>query len=260
MVSLSVTLPQLELFFLVFLRTGAFLMAIPMLNGSSVPVIFRIGLCLVTSLLVFPLVAGGALPAVTGDVVTLGVSAAGEVLIGILAGFSIRLVFEGVQLAGELAGYQMGLAIAEVIDPASEDQVAILSQFMSLLATLVFLAINGHHWFIRTLVESFEAVPPIGFHVNGPLLERLTRLTAEMFITGLKAGAPVIVALLLGTVAFGLVARTVPQMNIFVVSMPVNIAVGLLFFGLSLPHLVAYMGDLFAGVPRNALVLLKAIH
>jgi flagellar biosynthetic protein FliR len=259
MVSLSVTLPQLELFFLVFLRTGAFLMAIPMLNGSSVPVIFRIGLCLVTSLLVFPLVAVGALPA-AADVVTLGVSAAGEVLIGILAGFAIRLVFEGVQLAGELAGYQMGLAIAEVIDPASEDQVAILSQFMSLLATLVFLVINGHHWFIRTLVESFEAVPPVGFHVNGPVLERLVRLTAEMFITGLKAGAPVVVALLLGTVAFGLVARTVPQMNIFVVSMPVNIAVGLLFFGLSLPHLVEYMGELFGGVPRNALVLLKAMH
>jgi flagellar biosynthetic protein FliR len=259
MLSLSVTLPQLELFFLVFLRTGAFLMAIPMLNGSSVPVIFRIGLCLATSLLVFPLVAGGALPAAT-DVVTLGVAAAGELLIGILAGFAIRLVFEGVQLAGELAGYQMGLAIAEVIDPASEDQVAILSQFMSLLATLVFLVINGHHWFIRTLVESFETVPPVGFHVNGPLLERLIRLTAEMFITGLKAGAPVVVALLLGTVAFGLVARTVPQMNIFVVSMPVNIAVGLLFFGLSLPHLVEYMGVLFAGVPRNALVLLKAMH
>lgn len=259
MVSLAVTLPQLQLFFLVFLRTGAFLMAIPMLNGASVPVIFRIGLCLVASLLIFPLVAVGPLT-VPADVVTLTVSAAGEVMIGILAGFAIRLVFEGVQLAGELAGYQMGLAIAEVIDPASEDQVAILSQFMSLLATLVFLVINGHHWFIRTLVESFEIVPPVGFHVNGLVLERLTRLTADMFIMGLKAGAPVVVALLLGTVAFGLVARTVPQMNIFVVSMPVNIAVGLLFFGLSLPHIAAYMGDLFAGMPRNALFLLKALH
>jgi flagellar biosynthetic protein FliR len=201
----------------------------------------------------------GPLPAAT-DVITLAASAAGEVLIGLLAGFAIRLIFEGVQLAGELAGYQMGLAIAEVIDPASEDQVAILAQFMSLLATLVFLVVNGHHWFIRTLVESYAIVPPVGFHVNGPVMERLTRFTADMFIMGLKAGAPVVVALLLGTVAFGLVARTVPQMNIFVVSMPVNIAVGLLFFGLSLPHLAAYMGDLFAGVPRNALVLLRALH
>jgi flagellar biosynthetic protein FliR len=259
MLSLAVTLTQLQLFFLVFLRTGAFLMAIPMLNGASVPVIFRIGLCLATSLLIFPLVAVGPLPVAT-DVITLTVSAAGEVLIGILAGFAIRLIFEGVQLAGELAGYQMGLAIAEVIDPSSEDQVAILSQFMSLMATLVFLVINGHHWFIRTLIESYEIIPPVGFHVNGPVLERLTRLTADMFITGLKAGAPVVVALLLGTVAFGLVARTVPQLNIFIVSMPANVAVGLLFFGLSLPHIASYLGDLFAGMPRNALVLLKAMH
>ena len=258
MVSLSVSLPQMQLFFLVFLRTGAFLMAIPGLGAASVPVIFRIGLCLAASLLIFPLVKIGPLP-VSTDVFTLAVSAAGEVLLGILAGVAVRLIFEGIQLAGELAGYQMGLAIAEVIDPASEDQVAILSQFMSLLATLVFLILNGHHWLIRTLVESYEIVPPVGFQVNGPVLERLTRLTAGMFITGLKAGGPVMVALLLATVAFGLVARTVPQMNIFIVSMPVNIAVGLLFFGLSLPHLTAYLGDLISGMARNALVLLKAM-
>jgi len=258
MVSLTVSLSQIQLFFLVFLRTGAFLMAIPMLSGASVPVIFRIGLCLASSLLIFPLVKLGPLP-VSSDVFTLAVSAAGEVLLGLLAGVAIRLIFEGVQLAGELAGYQMGLAIAEVVDPASEDQVAILSQFMSLMATLVFLILNGHHWLIRTLVESYEIVPPVGFQVNGPVLERLTRLTAGMFITGLKAGAPVMVALLLGTVAFGLVARTVPQMNIFVVSMPMNIAVGLLFLGLSLPHLAAYLGDLFNGMARNALALLKAM-
>jgi flagellar biosynthetic protein FliR len=258
MLSLTVSLPQIQQFFLVFLRTGAFLMAIPVLSGTSVPVIFRIGLCLAISLLIFPLVKLGPLP-VSSDVFTLAVSAAGEVLLGLLAGVAIRLIFEGVQLAGELAGYQMGLAIAEVVDPASEDQVAILSQFMSLVATLVFLVLNGHHWLIRTLVESYEVVPPVGFQINGPVLERLTRLTAGMFITGLKAGAPVMVALLLGTVAFGLVARTVPQMNIFVVSMPMNIAVGLLFFGLSLPHLAGYLGDLFNGMARNALALLRAM-
>jgi flagellar biosynthetic protein FliR len=258
MMSLAVSLPQVQLFFLVFLRTGAFLMAVPVLSSTSVPVIFRIGLCLAASVLIFPLVKLGPLP-VSTDVLTFAVSAAGEVLLGILAGVAVRLIFEGVQLAGELAGYQMGLAIAEVIDPASEDQVAILSQFMSLLATLVFLILNGHHVLIRTLVESYEIIPPVGFQLNGPVLERLTRLTAGMFITGLKAGAPVMVALLLGTVAFGLVARTVPQINIFIVSMPINIAVGLLFFGLSLPHLAAYIGDLFSGIARSALILLNAM-
>ncbi len=258
MISLAVSMPQLQLFFLVFLRTGAFLMSIPMLNAPSVPVLFRLALTVAASLLIFPLLSLGS-PAAPSDLFTLAAAAAGEVLIGVLAGLSIRLIFEGIQLAGELAGYQMGLAIAEVIDPSSEDQVAILAQFTSLLSTVIFLILNGHHWFVRTLVESYQWVPPFGFRVNGPVLERLVRLTAEMFVIGLKAGAPVMVALLLGTVAFALVARAVPQMNIFVVSMPLNIGLGLVFFGLSLPHLAGYLGHLFSGVARNAMTLLKAL-
>ena len=258
MLAFGVSLLQLQMFFLVFLRTGAFLMALPLVNAPSVPVFFRIGLTFVTSLLLFPVLNLGPLPFLA-DAFSLAVAAAGEILLGVLAGMSIRLVFEGVQLAGQLMGYQMGLAIAEVIDPATEDQVALLSQFISLMATLIFLIINGHHGFIRTLVESYALVPPLGFHVNGPVLEGLARLTAEMFIIGLKAGAPVVVALMLGTVAFGLVARTVPQMNIFVVSMPLTIGVGLIFLGLSLPHMGAYIGDLLGGVPRHAVDLLRAV-
>jgi len=258
MLAFGVSLLQLQMFFLVFLRTGAFLMALPLVNAPSVPVFFRIGLTFVTSLLLFPVLNLGPLPFLA-DAFSLAVAAAGEILLGVLAGMSIRLVFEGVQLAGQLMGYQMGMAIAEVLDPASEDQVALLSQFISLMATLIFLIINGHHGFIRTLVESYALVPPLGFHVNGPVLEGLARLTAEMFIIGLKAGAPVVVALMLGTVAFGLVARTVPQMNIFVVSMPLTIGVGLIFLGLSLPHMGAYIGDLLGGVPRHAVDLLRAV-
>jgi flagellar biosynthetic protein FliR len=258
MISFAVALPQLQMFFLVFLRTGAFLMSLPMLGTTSVPLLFRIGFSLAASALIFPVLALPPLPASAG-VIALGVAAAGEILLGVLAGFSIRVVFEGVQLAGQLAGYQMGLAIAEVVDPATEDQVAILSQFLNLMASVLFLVINGHHWFIRTLVQSYEIVPPLGFQVNAGVLERLVRLTAELFAVGLKAGAPVVVVLAVVTMAFGLVARTVPQMNIFIVSMPLNIGVGMIFLGVSLPHLASYTGDLFGGVARNALALLRAV-
>lgn len=258
MVSLAVSLPQLQLLFLVFLRTGAFLMTLPVLNSPSVPVLFRVGLAVSASLLLAPALAPLHLPYLA-DGVSLGVAAAGEVLLGLLAGMSVRLVFEGLQLAGQIAGYQMGMAIAEVIDPASEDQVALLSQFNTLLATLIFLAINGHHAFIRSLVESYQIVPPMGFQLQGPVMERLARLSAELFTVGLKAGAPIVVALMLSTVSFGLVARTVPQMNIFIVSMPLNIGVGLLFIGLSLPHLAGYIGDLFGTTTPSALWLLRAV-
>jgi flagellar biosynthesis protein FliR len=258
MVSIEVSLAHLQLFFLVFLRTGAFLMSLPVLNAPSVPVLFRIGFGCAASLLLVPALSDAA-PPVPADAFGLGVAAAGEILLGLLAGMSVRLVFEGVQLAGQIAGYQMGMAIAEVIDPASEDQVALLAQFNTLFATLIFLAINGHHAFIRCLVESYAIVPPLGFQVNGPVMERLIRLSAEIFVVGLKAGAPIIVALMLSTVSFGLVARTVPQMNIFIVAMPLKIGLGLLFLGLSLPHLAGFVGDLFGGAARSALALLRAV-
>jgi flagellar biosynthetic protein FliR len=260
MLNLAISPAELELLFLVFLRTGAFLAAMPVFNAPSVPLLFRIALALAATVLLFPALKLPPPPEGGRDLIPLAAAGAGEVLLGILLGFAWRLIFEGLQLGGQLAGYQMGLAIAEVIDPASEDQVAMLSQFLNLLALGLFLILDGHHGFIRTLVSSFELVPPAGFEMTPRLLERLARLTAEVFAIGVKIGAPVIVALLLGTIAFGLVARTVAQMNIFAVSMPLNIGIGLIFFGLSLPHVAAFLSDLFGGVSRSALLLLRAMH
>ncbi len=256
MLTISLTLAELQGFLLVFLRTGAFLLALPFWNSAGLPVLFRIGFALAASLLLAARLGPGTLP-FAGDVLLLGVAAAGEVMVGLLAGVAIRVIFEAVHLAGELAGYQMGLAIAEVLDPASEDQVPLLGQFLAQVATLVFLATHGHHALIRTLAESFTILPPSGFQAEAGLLERLARLTALIFANGLRAGAPVVVALVLATVAFGVVARTVPQMNIFVVSLPLNIALGLVLLGLSLPHLVAYLADLFSGAPRQMLLLVR---
>jgi len=256
MLTISLTLAELQGFLLVFLRTGAFLLAIPFWNGAGLPVLFRVGFALAASLLLAARLGPGALP-FAADVLRLGVAAAGEVMVGLLAGVAIRVIFEAVQLAGELAGYQMGLAIAEVLDPTTEDQVPLLGQFLSLVATLVFLATHGHHALIRTLTESFTILPPNGFHAEAATIDRLARLTAEVFGNGLRAAAPVVVALVLATVAFGVVARTVPQMNIFVVSLPLNIALGLVLLGLTLPHLVGYLAELFAGAPRHMLQLLR---
>lgn len=255
-----VSAQALALFFLVFLRTGAFFAAMPVFHAPSIPPLFRFGLALAASALVFPLV-DPALPAfAAAGVIPLAVAGAGEILLGVVLGFLWRLIFEGLQLGGQLAGYQMGLAVAEVIDPASEDQVALLSQLLNLMALTLFLAVNGHHGVIRTLVASYELVPVAGFEVTPRLVERLARLTAEVFTVGIKVGAPVIAALALATIAFGLVARTVAQMNIFAVSMPLNIGVGLIFFGLSLPHAVAYLSELFRGVTPAAAALLKTIR
>jgi flagellar biosynthetic protein FliR len=134
-----------------------------------------------------------------------------------------------------------------------------VAQLKNLIAMLIFLAINAHHWFLRSLVESFRLVPPFGFHYSASLMEYLMQLGGNMFLIAIKVGAPVMVALLLTSVALGLVARTVPQMNIFIVAFPLKIVIGLLFLAFSLPYLLSFLKHLFGGLGNDILMLLKTV-
>jgi flagellar biosynthetic protein FliR len=174
-------------------------------------------------------------------------------------GFSVKLLFAGIQLAGQLAGYQMGLAIANVMDPATSEQVPLLAQFNNLIGLLVFLSINAHYWFIKALTESFRLVPPLNVNFGNSLMEQFIRLSGNMFVIALQVGAPVIAAMLLTSVAFGLIARTVPQMNVFIVAMPLKIGVGLLFIGFGLPYFSAFLQNIFSDLGQDIILMLKAM-
>jgi flagellar biosynthetic protein FliR len=258
MVSLNISLPQLQLFFLVFLRVGAILMSIPIFDSRGIPFFLKISLALATCMVLFPLLKLDVVP-VTSDLFTLGIIAAGEILLGLAIGFSVKLLFAGIQLAGQLAGYQMGLAIANVMDPATSEQVPLLAQFNNLIGLLVFLSINAHYWFIKALTESFRLAPPLNVNFGSSLMEQLIQLSGNMFVIAVQVGAPVIAAMLLTSVAFGLVARTVPQMNVFIVAMPLKIGVGLLFIGFGLPYFSAFLKTIFNDLGQDIILMLKTM-
>jgi len=258
MLSLNISLPQLQLFFLVFLRVGAVLMSIPVFDSKSIPLFFKIALAFTTSMALFPILELEPLPLIT-NFFAMGVSVAGEILLGLVIGFSVKLIFAGIQLAGQLAGYQMGMALANVMDPSSSQQVPLLAQFNNLIALLIFITINAHYWFIRALAHSFQLVPPLNVNFSGSLMEHLIKMSGNMFVIGIQIGAPVIAALLITSVAFGLIARTVPQMNVFIVAMPLKIGVGLLFLGFSLPYFSAFLEKIFNGLGQNIFFMLKAM-
>jgi flagellar biosynthetic protein FliR len=240
------------------LRVSAIVHSIPVFSSNSIPVLFKMGLAFAVSMVLFTIVDLEPF-AVPAGIFPFAIGIIGEVMIGLVIGLSVRLVFAGIQLAGQLAGYQMGLAIANVMDPSSSEQFPILAQFNQLLAMLLILVTNTHHLFLRALAESYHLVPPFGFHFNNAVMQQLVDLGADMFVIAIKIGAPVIAALLLTTVAFGLVARTVPQMNVFIVAMPLKIAVGLLFMGFGLPYFAAFVNSLFRGFGKHIFLLLKAM-
>ena len=116
-----------------------------------------------------------------------------------------------------------------------------------------------HHWFFRALAESFALIPPLGYHFNGSLFAPIMALTANIFVVAVKVAAPVMSVLLLSSVALGLLARTVPQMNIFIVAMPLKILLGLFFLGLELPFLASFLGDIFSVLGKEIILLIKSM-
>jgi len=258
MISLNIPLAQLQLFFLVFLRVGAILMSMPVFDSKSLPLFLKVALAFATSIVLFPMLDLEPLP-VLNNVFAMGIKAMGEILIGLVIGFSVKLIFAGIQLAGQLAGYQMGLALANVMDPSSSQQVPLLAQFTNLIGLLIFIAINAHHWFIKALTHSFQMVPPLNVNFRGSLMEHLIKISGNVFVIGIQVGAPVIAALLITTVALGLIARTVPQMNVFIVAMPLKIGIGLFFLGFSLPYFSTFLQKIFGGLGQNIILMLKAM-
>jgi flagellar biosynthetic protein FliR len=239
-----ITAEQIETFIFVFLRVGAIVVTMPIFGAGSAPPRVKAGLSLMVAFLLFPSVELHAPPP---EILPLAVRMIGEVMIGIVIGFAGRLVFAGVQLAGQLVGFQMGFAIVNVFDPVTSSQVSITAQFQYLLAVLVFLAVDGHHVFLCAIADSYRIVLPLDFHFSGGLAQTIADIAKDIFIIAIKVGAPAVTALLMIDIGFGLIARTVPQMNILIVGFPVKIAMGLIGIGLALPLVARMMGTIFLG-------------
>ena len=223
------------IFTLVFLRIGAMLVMIPVMGERSVPLRVKAGLALLISLLVFPLIRA-EIPHLQADaeIIAITLAMAGEVLIGVIIGFAARIVFAGIQFAGDMIGIQMGFSIVNVIDPLSSTQVSVMSEFQYLIAMLVFLSIDAHHMFISAMIDSYRVVSPFDYHFSGPLIQSLILFSKGLFVIAVKISAPVMAVLLFTNVSLGVVARTVPQINVFIVGMPLQIAAGLIIFGLTI--------------------------
>lgn len=233
-------------------------MTVPVFDSKNIPILFKAGLAFAVSIILFPVLKIDN-TAFTTEAIPFCIGIVGELMLGTIIGLSVRLLFAGIQLAGQVAGYQMGFAIANIMDPLESSQLPILAALKNLIAMLTFLAVNAHHWFLRALVESFRLIPPFGFHLTDSLMEQLVKLGGNMFIVAIKVGAPIMAVMLLSSVAFGLIARTVPQMHIFIVAIPVKILVGLLFLGFSLPFFSYFLRNLFSGLGSDILLLLKTI-
>lgn len=234
---------------LVFLRVSLLLMLLPVLGHKLVPKPVKTGFVGLLTLLLFPVVSK-FVPVIEPDPIHFALFAMQEMLLAAALGMLAQLIFTAAQFAGQMMSMQMGMAMANIFDPATSSQSAIVAQFVGILAILMWLASGAHHLFLLTIIESFSILPP-GSTWSFHGWEVITEAAAAMFVLAVKLMAPVLLLLFFVYVALGLIARAVPQVQVFFVSFPLSVGLGLLVLGLSLPAFMSLMYDGFTGLGQE---------
>ena len=246
---------QLQGFFWVFVRVSIIVFMLPLFGARGLPALWKVGMSVVMAMVLLPVVpAPPSYPVTLADVL-LGVLS--EALVGLVLGLAVRILFASVQVAGQFMAFQMGFAMARAMDPQTGIPSTVLTQFLYLFTILIFFAIDGHHIFVHALANSFYVVPPNSISLNPAVSGLLIKVSGHMFMTGLKIAAPIMVALFLSNMCLGIVARTVPQVNILMIGFPINISLGMIFFSLIIMNLHPLITDL---TRRMGEFLIRLIH
>ncbi|MEE9518451.1 MAG: flagellar biosynthetic protein FliR [Candidatus Adiutricales bacterium] len=249
---------ELMAFILILIRVSVILAIVPIFGSSIIPGQVKIAMMLVLSYFLWTILEMDV-SAFPRDFIGFAPLVAIEAIIGLSIGILIRTIFAGVQLAGQLTGYQMGMAIANVIDPQTGTQTSILAEFSYIMALFVFLAVNGHYLVIRGLVESFELVTPGRFTQSQALFDLIMNVASRMFVIAVKIGAAPFAVLFFTKVSMGIVAKAVPQLNVLFVGLPLYIMIGLFVFGLSLTFFPTILIEAFVELETNIITLLRLI-
>lgn len=253
-------LEQIEKLLLVVTRISSMFLVAPIFGTRGIPAQFKIGLAFFAGLVALPNV-----PAITGgqgltaSPILLLLLVIKEVLVGLIIGYVCMLVFSAIQTAGQFIDMQIGFSIVNVLDPMTGFHMPVLGSFKNLLAILLFLGIDGHFGLITAIMQSFQFIPPGAFVFSEGLLEFFFKAFSVMFLLALKISIPVVAALFLTDVGFAVMARTVPQMNIFVVGMPVKILLGLFMLILVMPLMIYFFQDVFLLMFRQVDTLLQVL-
>lgn len=223
-------------------RILALLSAAPVLGNTAIPTRVKIGLGVLVTLIVAPAI--GPLPNVEPfspqGLLILGQ----QIIIGLAMGFAMRIVFSAVEMAGEIAGLQMGLGFATFFSPGSDGSTLVVGKFLGLLATLAFLSVDGHLLMLSVLTESFTVFPISAEPFAAGGWRMLAEWGGKIFEAGLGLALPVVTALLIVNLALGILTRAAPQLNIFAVGFPITLMVGMVALMLSLPYFVPVVEQL----------------
>lgn len=249
---------QVAAFMLIFARISAFMVTAPLFAQPNVPVALKAGLSLLLAILLFPVVGAGAItpPDSSFEFILALVM---EVAVGLALGFITTMIFTSLSVAGQYIDIKMGFYMSAIFDPMSGAQASIMARFLFLIGLVLFLNMDGHHMLLAGLARSFDIVPTMGAHLNAGLGLVVIRSFARMITVAVQIAAPVIAVVLIVDISMGLIGRTAPQMNIFMLAFPVKIFLGILTMSIMVPLMGAIFRSLFNMMERDMYLLLKGL-
>lgn len=252
----SIIQGQLGFFLLIFVRISGIFMLAPIFGSRNITGRIKAGLALIITYIIFPLIFN-VNTVIPDYFLSYFFLVMGELLIGLILGFVSSLIFSAIQMAGQLLDMQIGFGIINMLDPLSGQQLPLIGNFKYILALILFLSMNGHHVLLAALFSSFKLIPVTGMVVNVAIADFMIGMVGNMFVLALKVSMPIIVSLLLTDMALGILARTMPQMNIFVVGVPGKIIIGIFVLSMALPFYIFFLELAFDGMYKNVFRILS---
>jgi flagellar biosynthetic protein FliR len=244
--------------FLVFMRLGSFLLALPFFSAVNFPAMTRVGLAALAALLLAPQLPPFAISHF--DLFTLFGLMAREIVIGLFFGFFARMIFFAADIAGVVIASELGLSMGSMMDPSSHQSEQVPGLILFFLATITMLSLDLHHGLLLGFARSFDVLPLGGGHLSSPLFEVMVRRTAQIFVVALQIAAPVMAVSFCITLFFAVMSRAVPQMNVFSESFGIRVAGGLIVLGFTLRIAAQYIINYLQRLPDDLLGLGQMLH
>ncbi|MGV8146362.1 MAG: flagellar biosynthetic protein FliR [Alkaliphilus sp.] len=241
----NIILHNFGLFLLILVRISGIFVTAPIFASRSIPSLAKVGLSAIISFILLP-VLGQGIDIQFDNAMHIFVYSISEFLIGVIIGYVAFVYFSVLYLAGTIIDTQMGFGMVSVMDPNLNVQVPVMGNFFNNLVSFIFIVVNGHHLIIRALIASYEFLP-IGFEfaIRTTLIDHLAKIFTQFFMLAVQFSAPVLIAIFLANVLLGILARTMPQMNVFIVGLPLKIAVGMVIAVIIIQHIGYFSEKLF---------------
>ncbi len=243
---------------LIFLRIVSAFLAAPIFNNQAIPFLAKMFLAFVIAYIIF-LVRDNTATKVETGLFWLFINAGKEIITGLLIGYSLNLAFYGFSYAGSLIGFNMELSMAQALNPMDNTDTNILGEAIYMGAILVFFLINGHHYLIRALAYSFSIIPLGKYSISKPVYDLIIKYSAGIFVIAIKISAPFLISFFLINVAEGIIARVIPQMQVFFVVQPLKITIGFLLLIMTTPLMIFAIKNLLKSFEDNLFTLVKVL-